>query len=321
MAWDFELIQSTTRQISGQISNVSLTNTILNTYINNYYQFDLPRELKIEEFYVQYQFTLYPNQPVYTLPGAFVDNLAFTHVEPKLFLDGRALIYTQDTNYFYSLQPFSFSNETYGYGDGSTTTFAYTTQFSPIYSSTQSFTNPFGSGSNVVITAAVTTETSTVNAYETFSDTPTSSTSGTLTSNLGGTGTINYLTGAVSITFNTAPVNGTAIAITYHYQQLGVPYIVLFYNRQFIFFPSPATAYQARIDAFQQPLALVEPTDAPLKQEWGDIICCGAALKILRDFGQLDKYREVEIYFKKEWTKLMSDTDNQYMAQRSKPNW
>lgn len=39
---------------------------------------------------------------------------------------------------------------------------------------------------------------------------------GTLTGNLGGTGTINYATGAYSVTFNTAPTNGVAITSSYY---------------------------------------------------------------------------------------------------------
>lgn len=40
---------------------------------------------------------------------------------------------------------------------------------------------------------------------------------GTLTGSAGGTGTINYVTGAISVTFNTAVVNTTAILCTYQY--------------------------------------------------------------------------------------------------------
>lgn len=41
---------------------------------------------------------------------------------------------------------------------------------------------------------------------------------GTISSNLGGTGTINYATGALSLTFNTAPITGTNISANYLYE-------------------------------------------------------------------------------------------------------
>ena len=49
---------------------------------------------------------------------------------------------------------------------------------------------------------------------ETFTD----NYSGTLTGSLGGTGTINYATGAISLTFNTAPANLQAITANYQWE-------------------------------------------------------------------------------------------------------
>lgn len=310
MAWTYSNIQETTRQISGQISATTLTNSKLGQYINNYYQFDLPRELKIEELYVQYQFPLVKGQAAYDLPGDFADGLAYTHVEPRIYVNGRDITYTQDTNTFYSQVPLNFSSEQVGIGNGVTLAFAYTTQFSPIYN-VRSPNSGFTQSANVLITDGV----------ENFSDTPTGSVTGTLTGSLGGFGTVNYSTGSISVTFASAPSSSSVIEVTYHFQNESVPYICLFYARQFIFYPTPDTIYQCRIDSYQQPQAMVNPTDTPIKQEWAELIACGAALKILRDFGQNDKYQEVMGYFMRERSKVMSDTDNQLMATRTQPRF
>ena len=45
---------------------------------------------------------------------------------------------------------------------------------------------------------------------------------GTLTGDLGGTGTINYNTGNVSVTFNTAPTNHTSITANYRHHVAGI---------------------------------------------------------------------------------------------------
>jgi hypothetical protein len=312
MSWNFQKIQKTTRQISGQISNVSLTNPVLNEYINNYYQFDLPRDLKIEELYVQHQFALVPGQPSYDLPGDFANGLAYTHVEPRIYINGLAITYTQDTNVFYSIVPKNFSEETIGIGDGVTLAFGpYTTKFHPIYNIRSNIAG-FTQDNNILIT----------DGLETFHDVPIVGTgNGSLVGDLGGAGIISYTTGVLSLAFNSAPANGARITTTYHYQTLGSPNTALFYARQFTFYPTPDTAYQCRIDSYQQPQAMVNPTDTPEKEEWAELIACGAALKILRDFGQTDKYQEVMMYYNREKTKCMSDTDNQYMSMRAQPRW
>lgn len=312
MGWNYQLIQTTARKVTGQISNVSLTNADLGQYINNYYQFDLPRELKLEELYVQRQFALTPNKPAYDLPGDFTDNLAFTHVEPRIYVNGISIGYTQDSNEFYSIVPATYSTETIAYGDAVTTVFPYSTNFTPIYNirAQRSFmTQPC----NITISDGV----------ETFVDVPTvgSALTGTFTGDAGGTGTVNYYTGATSVTFAAAPASGAVIQITYHYQQTGQPNTVLFYSRQFIFSPTPDQAYLCRIDAYQQPMKLSNPTDTPVKEEWGELIALGAALKILRDFGQTDKYQETMMFYNREKTKCLSDTDNQLMSYRAKPRF
>lgn len=54
----------------------------------------------------------------------------------------------------------------------------------------------------------------TIYAVEVFSD----DYNGTLTSNLGGTGTINYATGVITLAFNTAPVNSGIVGATYQWE-------------------------------------------------------------------------------------------------------
>lgn len=305
-AWNLQNIEQSTRQISGQLSATNLSSDQLQFFINSYYQYDLPRELKIDEFYVQYTFPLYQNVSTYVLPGDFTDGLAFTHVEPRLYVNGVPITYTQNTDVYYSIIQNNFSIETIGVGDGVTTGFTYTTNFQPIVS---------GFPSSVMI-ASIPGQTNPPGLQLQLTDDG----QGNLTGD--GTGTVDYVAGTLAFTFNSAPPVNSTIQVTYNYNQVGLPNTVLFYNRSFIFYPCPNTLYQARIDAFQQPQPLVNPDDVPLKPEWGEIIAIGAALKILRNFGQWDKYQEVKNgYYRVEATKLRSDTDNQYMATRSLPRF
>ncbi|UPJ35850.1 hypothetical protein IVB45_02220 [Bradyrhizobium sp. 4] len=90
--------------------------------------------------------------------------------------------------------PAQTTGEAYGTGDGVTKTFAHT--LSGI------------SAPKTAMYAAVTDGT------ETFTD----DRSGGMEGNLGGTGTINYATGAVSVTFATAPANLAAMTCSYYYE-------------------------------------------------------------------------------------------------------
>jgi len=85
----------------------------------------------------------------------------------------------------------SVSGESIGTGDGTTTTFNATLANVPVIPGTVSITD----------------------GTETFSDNG----DGTLTGDAGGSGTVNYNTGAVSVTFNTAPANGAGITANYEY--------------------------------------------------------------------------------------------------------
>lgn len=87
------------------------------------------------------------------------------------------------------------TGEAYGTGDGATQTFAH------------SLTDR--TGVRTVMYVSVTDGT------ETFID----DRNGLMIGNLGGTGTVNYATGAVSVTFNTAPANLQAITCSYYYEE------------------------------------------------------------------------------------------------------
>lgn len=300
--WNLGEIRKLTRQVSGQLSAIQLPNDDLDFNINSYYQWDLPRELKTEELYTQYTFPTIPNVAVYDLPGNFANGLAFTHTEPAIFIDGQAIFYTQDTNIFYRRTPILFATELMGTGDGLQTVFPYTVQFPPIVPNQPASVNGVIQVNGIV-------------QGQTFSDDGL----GNLIGSLGDTGTVVYATGALTFTYTIPPPVNSSIFVTYHFNQVGRPTTCLFYARQFTLQPCPDNVYQVRIDAYLQPQELVNTTDVPIKNEWGEIIGIGAALKIVRNFGQMDKYQEILTYYRKERSKVMSDTDNQLMASRSKP--
>lgn len=89
------------------------------------------------------------------------------------------------------ISTFNVTNEVIGTGDGTTTTFTGTFAHNPVVHSTISITD----------------------GVETFVDSRTTVLEGSLT----GTGTINRYTGEYSVTFNTAPLDGSSIRVDYQY--------------------------------------------------------------------------------------------------------
>jgi len=85
----------------------------------------------------------------------------------------------------------SVSGESIGTGDDATTTFNATLAKTPVIPGSVSVTD----------------------GTETFTDNG----DGTLTGSAGGSGTVNYTTGALSVTFNAAPSNGASITADYSY--------------------------------------------------------------------------------------------------------
>jgi len=199
MPWQLSDIRRKVRQVSGRISSNSLSTNQLDEYINNYYQFTFPAEVKLERQHTYYEFLTTPNVQNYTFP-----NDTYTNVEPPLYLNQRPLLYYQDPNVFKNENPLNVQQQTPWNGDGSTVTFNTTVQF------------PYIVAGSTMVTDNV----------EVFVDDG----NGVLTGDMGGTGTVGYTTGQISVSFNTAPVDGQNIYVTFTQYQPGMPSAVLLYN-------------------------------------------------------------------------------------------
>ena len=184
--------------------------------------------------------------------------------------------------------------------------------------------------SNFPILPATTVVTDNV---EVFQDTNTTYTTAdvVLTGSLGGTGTINYSTGAVSVTFNSAPADGQNITFSYIQFQAGRPTAVLLYNNQFTFFPVPDTAYRFQTKAYANSLVttaagatateFVNSTDRPLLDEWGPCIAYGTSRDINADKGEMDAYQEVTALYKEQLAYVLKRTNQNLMNTRTAPNF
>jgi len=303
--WTLAEIRQKVRQVTGRYSPQELSNEQLDEYINKYFQYTFPAELKLERFHTYYEFLTAANQKDYALPDGFVN------FEPPASVDRLSVLWYQEPSSFYENNPENIGRQSLGTGDGATTAFNGTAGNFPLLP-----------GQTVVS-----------DGVETFQDTSTAYTTAnvSLTGSLGGTGSLNMSTGVVSVTFATAPPDGNNVAFSYIQFQAGRPTAVLLYNNFFTFFPVPDTAYRFRTKAYSNTLVTTaagataalfsNATDRPYLDEWGPCIAYGTSRDIHADYGEMDAYGDVTALYKEQLGYVLKRTNNNLLNTRAQPNF
>lgn len=300
--WTLAEVRKKVRQVTGRLNPQELTNEQVDEYINKFYQFVFPAELKLEKKHTFYEFLTAANQASYDLPNTATATVpAFTNFEPPGRIDELNILWYQDPAAFQEANPRKIARTTLGTGDEATVAFTTTVQSFPILPD------------SLVIT----------DDTETFEDTNTDFDASpvTITGDLGGTATVNYSTGAVSVTFNTAPASGQNIALSYIQFQPGLPTAVLLYDDKFTFFPVPNTAYRFKVKAYAVVAPLVNATDKPELEQWGPCLAYGAARDIHSDMGEMDAYAEVTALYKEQLAYVLKRTNQNLLNSRAQPNF
>ena len=224
MQWNLAQIINKIRNITGTPDQ--LTDNQLIDYINSYYSFTMPFELKEQINLQPLNFYTYPNIDTYSMPGSFLTN------SPSVYASGYRLVYYEGRDVFFQDWPPQYGQDAVATGDDVTNSFSGSTQAFPVIPGMFFITD----GSQIISDAGATSVTEQIDtgtgitAYngtlniipiipgsititdgvETFTDA-----GGILTGDEGGTGTIVYATGVWSITFNSAVSVGVAIMATY----------------------------------------------------------------------------------------------------------
>lgn len=293
--WDLAQIRQKVREVTGRLSEDELSTSELDTRINQYYQYTFPAEVKLDKQLKFAEFLTTPNQPTYNAPSGFTN-----FVNPGT-IDEYELFWYQDPIRFKEDNWKQITRLTPWTGDGATVTFNTTVTGFPIYPDTTVITD----------NTEVFEDTNTV-----FDNSPV-----TITGSLGGTASVNYSSGAISVTFNTAPANGQDIYLSYALFAAKRPQSVLWYNNIFEFFPVPDTAYRFKVKAYATVDELVNATDRPPLDQWGPCIAYGAARDIHANFGETEAYAEVTALYKEQVAYVMARTDQNLLNTRAAPHF
>jgi len=306
-------IRSKVRRITGRPSSAQISDSEIDIYINTFYRFDMPEHIRLESLRVNFQFTTSANIPVYDFPrNTYLTNM------PPVFIAGYQSYMTQSRQNFFRTNPeLNFLQQSIYTGDGTDgsggTYTGQTLTNLPIVPGFKQ--NPPGAYSDSTIAGQdVAASTLNWNVIVSAIGTP-DATSGiapsitlvddgqgnlfdpddTSTDPAGARGTINYITGAITITnFSSAIPSGNAINVQYIPYVASRPQSVAFFQDQFMLYPIPDQAYTVSFEVYKYPTALADSTSDPQLSEWWQMLAYGASQKIFADnadFDSLSKFQ------------------------------
>lgn len=321
-------IRKKIRRITGRASQSQITDDEIDKYINTFYIFDMPEHLRMESLRVNFQFVTTANRAVYDFPT----DLYLTNM-PPVYIAGYQSYMTQSRQNFFRVNPqLSFLQQQIATGTGATGPYTGTLINTPI--ATGFKPNPpgcftpsvFGTSTdiapkfinwNVLITGQGAPDATTgIAPYYSLVDdglgnlfdiNDASSDPTNTATQTGARGSINYITGDVSIFgpvdgfgnptgFLGVIPSGNPINAQYIPYVASRPQSVVFFQDQFIVYPIPDQAYTVSFEAYKYPTALDsdEASVTPQLREWWQMLAYGAADKIFADnadFENMTKFR------------------------------
>ncbi len=308
--WNFNAILSEFRQICGIPDASMYSDAQCATLINYYYQYVLPKELKIFWGYTFYQFYTVANIDQYLAPTDFQT------VNPVVYCDGFQIEWNTNPDTFFQDYPQQVNKTVVANGDGTTNSFTYQIPAFPVLAR------------SVYVTDGV----------QVAQDVPNGTTgTGTFVDPNNGNavlgGTIDYSTGAVTgQTFSTPPATNTNITCTSQTYMPNRPQEILFYPQQkiadatqasldavnmFVLRPVPDQTYLIKMEGIQIPKAFLNYTDVPFRPDLGPLIALGAALHRFKLFNQMDQYDQYLPEYNRFKDICMQDTYEIYLYERS----
>jgi len=337
-------IETKVRRLTRSPSTAQLSQTDLDNYINTFVVYDFPEILRTFNLRTQFTFFTNPGQDVYptdiasfggvtTNPLYNFQNLYIT-VHPPVYIAGYQCLWSQSREEFYGIYPKITNISLITNGDGVTTTFTgvINSQQSIVPSGLNQqisllqnevlFSSADVNGAGLALADVPLLDPATGNptlignlynpasaAYKAAQQTPPTV--------LDATNNINYLTGAFTITFTSAPASGVAINSQTVSQVLTLPQAVLYYCNQFIVRPVPDQPYRVNFETYQRPTALLASGQSPELEEYWQYIAYGAAIKILQDRLDMDSVALIFPEFKRQESLCLRRTIVQYTNERT----
>jgi hypothetical protein len=331
-------IRAKVRKVTARPSANQITDAEIDSYINTFYVYDLPEHLKLISLRTNYEFLTTANKCVYDFPtGTYLTAM------PPVFIGGYQCYMTQSRENFFRINPnLNFLQQSVYTGDGTDgSTGSYTGQFlsnlpiipgfkpNPPGAYSDSVTSPIAAQFlkwNVLVSALGTPDaTSGIAPSISLIDDGQGNLfdpSDTSTDPANARGTINYITGAITISlFSAAIPSGNAINVQYIPYVASRPQQAMFFQDQIILYPVPDQAYTVSFECYQYPTAFLATdsagTSQPQLTEWWQLLAYGAADKIFADNGDFENLQKFRPLLEEQMNLVLRRTIVQQTSERT----
>lgn len=306
--WNFTAILDEFRAIAGIPDASMLSDIKCANLINYYYQYVLPKELKIFWGYTNYQFFSQANIDQYLAP------MGFQTVNPSVYADGFPIEWYIDPDTFYQDWPQQENKQEVATADGvNNGPYSFNVSAFPILPRSLYVTD----GTQVV-------QDNGTGGFTQVSP---------LTSVGAVAGSVDYKTGVVSgLTFLAIPSANASIVATSQTYQSNRPQGILFYPQtpltdatqtslnavnMFVLRPVPDQVYLIKMHGIQVPPAFLNYEDVPFRPDLGPLIALGAALHRFKKLNQMDQYAQYLPEYNRFKDVCMQDTYEELLYERS----
>ena len=216
------------RRLTVSGNSNQITNSQIIDYINSFYLYDLPAYARILKLQDKYYFNTIKGIDTYAF-----DSEGYTTIQQPVYCMKREIKLFQDPWSFWGVNYNWQFQQNFATGSGITGPYTGTVQSTPIIRSVNndptSTSYPISKVQNILITAN-----NTLGDTQNVTDVPNSATTGILIDTSTGAtlpgSSINYNTGAITITFATAVPSGEPIQIQYNPATMSIPLSILFFH-------------------------------------------------------------------------------------------
>lgn len=346
-------IEQKVRRLTRSPSTSQLTVADLDNYINTFVLYDFPEQLRTFNLRIPFNFWCQPFQDVYPIDiagfgGATLASSQplynfqnkYLTIHPPVFVAGYQAMYSQSRDQFFSVYPLTNSIAAIpGIGDNITTSYSgvinaaqsvipsnLTQQVvllrnNVLFSSVDLNGNGLAMIDRPVLDQTTGNPTPYGNLYPQnavpttplLTPAPYSPGVGSILLN----NYINYVTGAFTVTFQTAPATGELINSQTVPQIITLPQAMLFYGNQITLRPVPDQPYQINFEVYKRPTELLAQNQSPELEEYWQFIAYGAARKILQDRLDMDSVNLLEPEFREQMRLCLRRSIVQYTNERT----